>query len=191
MQCPAGYYCTGGSAAATCPAGTYSSSTGLSSSAQCTTCPVGSYCTGGQSVTTCTAGAYGASTGLGSSGQCTTCPIGSYCTGGSRTSCPAGTLGTATGLTAAASCTTVRTPACPNMAACAPNAPSCIDVCSAQFTIIAWEIHRKCSAHLARTALAPDCLLSLRAQYAQLAATAPAERQRHGKADSNTANMMR
>jgi hypothetical protein len=72
------------------------------------------------------------------------------------------------------------------MAACAPNAPSCIDACSALFTIIALEIHRKWSAHLARTALAPDCLHSLRAQYARLAATAPVERQQHGKA-----NMMR
>ncbi len=45
IDCPAGYYCPDGADQPEfCPEGTYSASTGLKSSAECTLCDAGKYC---------------------------------------------------------------------------------------------------------------------------------------------------
>ena len=101
-SCDAGYYCPSGSYSPTanpCPAGTYSSFTNLSASANCTACPQGSYCPSASTTPTlCTAGTYSNTTGAQSVGislytavlltssssnssypSCATCPAGYMC----------------------------------------------------------------------------------------------------------------
>jgi hypothetical protein len=121
VACSAGHYCpafTGGASDYQCPPGTYSSSTSLYSSSQCTQCPAGSYCLGGDSAVSgtctagfycpagsswpttnpCPAGTYSTSTGLVDSAGCTSCPTGNFCLSGSSsaTQCRAGTYTSAT-----------------------------------------------------------------------------------------------
>ena len=102
VECPAGYYCPTGTSVGTanpCPAGTYSSNTGLIADTSCIDCPAGSYCTAGSvAVTglcdpghwcpvksgtatenTCPLGTYSASTGLKTENECTVCPLGYIC----------------------------------------------------------------------------------------------------------------
>ena len=66
LQCPRGT-----PAAISCPAGTYSDATDLTSESGCLACPVGSWCSlGTYKPSACTAGRYGESPGLASS-ECT------------------------------------------------------------------------------------------------------------------------
>ena len=85
-----------------CPAGTYRTSTGGTSSSSCTTCPIGYSCTGGTNITACDPGTYTSSTGKSS---CTTCEAGYYCPGASnRIVCPTGQ----TSSSGASSCTKIN-----------------------------------------------------------------------------------
>ncbi len=83
--CADGYYCPEGSSVATqnpCPAGTYSTGTGLQSSAECVICPAGYYCAAGSTaagVKACLAGTYNPSTGKSVVGDCLACTAGYYC----------------------------------------------------------------------------------------------------------------
>lgn len=98
--CDAGYYCEASSTTAMqaeCPAGTYSSTTGLKTSAECLTCPMGHYCNndvdngaGLTGVNQCPEGSYNpftnigypdeaTATAAGSTRFCMPCPAGYYC----------------------------------------------------------------------------------------------------------------
>jgi hypothetical protein len=85
----AGHWCPEGSQTATqnaCAAGTFSASTGLKTSNECTVCPLGSICatTGMTASVEWAAGTYGSQTGLGAGGTTwTACPAGHYCVQGS------------------------------------------------------------------------------------------------------------
>ena len=113
--CQAGFYYAGGSCVA-CPAGTYSDTTGASSSAVCTNCFAGTYsdtaaASSSGACAGCPAGTYSGTTGVSSSSSCTSCPAGKYSdtTGASLssacTNCPAGTYSGATGLSSSSLCT--------------------------------------------------------------------------------------
>ena len=84
-DCADGYYCPEGSATATansCPAGTYSTGTGLKNANECTICPAGYYCAAGSTVagvTICPIGKYNPSTGKSLATDCLTCTAGHYC----------------------------------------------------------------------------------------------------------------
>ena len=96
IDCPEGYFCVSGSTyPQPCPLGTYSNSTGLRRSTDCTPCPGGQYCDGigrTEPAGLCDAGFYcrekaytsappdGATGGL--------CPAGGYCPQGSATPTP-------------------------------------------------------------------------------------------------------
>ena len=101
--CPTGQYCTGGSARANCPAGTYGASSGLKASNQCTTCQAGYYCTGGTNKTSCPKGTYRSGTGGSAASHCTSCGSCKSTTATARTSASqctwntAGTYNTTTG----------------------------------------------------------------------------------------------
>ena len=98
-----------------CPAGTYSTDTGLTHESQCLLCPAGSYCpvvnegrsqaiicpanhycpvghpTANQNPPTCPDGYYSTATGLHTPQQCLPCPVGQYCIAGNGpTACPNG-----------------------------------------------------------------------------------------------------
>lgn len=115
--CPQGYFCPVGTRFASafpCPAGTFSSATGLPAAAECAPCSSGSFCasTGLTAPTglcsagyVCTARATVASPTDNVTGYA--CPTGAYCTAGSsiETSCPPGTFNNATrGVSLAAAC---------------------------------------------------------------------------------------
>ena len=119
-DCPAGFYCPLGTGNVwqPCPAGTFSTNTGLSSETECTACTAGYYCsqTNATAVTgECTEGFYctaGADTptppGDGSNtGTAAPCPEGHYCPQktGTPLKCPLGTYSNVTHLTAASECT--------------------------------------------------------------------------------------
>ena len=79
LPCAAGSYgqclSTGGPSCTTCSAGTYSTGTGMITSATCQQCSAGSYSAAGVSACTpCTAGTY---TGMSASSACTPCPANS------------------------------------------------------------------------------------------------------------------
>ncbi|MBR2412676.1 MAG: hypothetical protein IKB10_03355 [Alphaproteobacteria bacterium] len=101
-DCPAGYSCSGGDAAAKmCASGTYQPSTGQTS---CLTTPAGNYSgTGAVNYTACATGSYQPSAGQSS---CMTCPAGSECpTTTAATLCEAGEYAPA-GSTACSTCPT-------------------------------------------------------------------------------------
>ena len=127
--CTAGYYCVSGSyVQAPCPAGTYSTSSGVQSKDECTACDAGYYCQYyGLLATTsqcdagyyCTEYAFTNQPWIESALQYGRCPQGYYCTAGttSGTACPAGTYNPSYGAESLSGC--VSCPAgyaCPNTA---------------------------------------------------------------------------
>ena len=107
--CPAGSYCPEGSDSPTpCPIGTFSASTGLSMSAECTVCTSGSYCdvTGMTTTTGLCQEGYFCVEGSDSIDE-EVCPVGHYCVEGTHIPqpCPAGTFSNTVGLTAVGECT--------------------------------------------------------------------------------------
>jgi len=103
-DCPAGYSCSGGDAAAVaCVAGKYQPNT---KQASCIDAPAGNYVagTGATAYTACAAGSYQPTAGQAS---CITCPAGSYCAGTGLSAvsgeCAVGTY--STGGATASSCT--------------------------------------------------------------------------------------
>jgi hypothetical protein len=118
QDCPAGFYCPAGTGYVwqPCPAGTYSSLTGLANETQCTVCPGGSYCSEINATAVsgpCSPGyycAYGSNMVApsgGNSGDAGICPVGHYCKSGTSvpTACPAGTFNKATMVTSESGCT--------------------------------------------------------------------------------------
>lgn len=89
--CPAGTYNTGvgvttSASCLSCIAGTYSTAVASSSASSCISCLAGTYSTGTAMVTSavcasCMAGTYSSGTGVSSSVSCTTCVSGTYSTG--------------------------------------------------------------------------------------------------------------
>jgi hypothetical protein len=79
--CAAGYFCPASSPSqSSCPAGTYSGVTGLSSQAGCQGCPPGAYCPISSSAPTlCAAGTYQPTVNRSLSNQCLPCPAGWVC----------------------------------------------------------------------------------------------------------------
>jgi hypothetical protein len=113
-HCATGQFCTDASVTADCPAGSWSSITGLTAASQCTACQAGKYgSSSGQTSAasacpfTCTAGTYGDTAGQTmASNACSTCPPGSWCAGGaSVTECSAGSYSDAINLISASACT--------------------------------------------------------------------------------------
>lgn len=118
QRCPIGGYCTAGTFTA-CPAGTYSTQYGSTSSATCVTCEAGYYCPLGATYytkrlceagrycpansatpTLCPAGTYSPNPGSINAGACVQCTAGRVCPAGSESDdancatghyCPAGT----------------------------------------------------------------------------------------------------
>lgn len=115
-SCRPGSYCPTGTAFGNeipCPAGTYSNSTHLKSSMECSPCPPGSFCSGGQVTVSgicppgyfcpsrtsyavehpCPAGFYSPNLGLQHEAQCLSCEQGHFCLEGSSSmlKCPPGT----------------------------------------------------------------------------------------------------
>lgn len=89
--CEPGFYCIAGSSgpyATPCPAGTYITAPGGSSSSSCLTCPAGYYCKLGTAFPVI-------------------CPAGTYCVAGTSSPpyCPSGTIGLTEGLQADTDCT--------------------------------------------------------------------------------------
>jgi hypothetical protein len=110
-DCPAGYYCPEGTQTAVenpCPIGTYSNSTGLKNSSQCTQCDPGYYCETAninEPTGQCFAGFY---CPIGSSSpNASECVQGTYCEVGSPIpiNCPKGMYGSSSQLTALSDCT--------------------------------------------------------------------------------------
>lgn len=81
--CRRGYYCPIGSTVGTqnaCPAGTFSNSTGLYASTQCSSCLAGFFCPlASTSMSSCSAGTYSPNNGTTSSAGCLSCPAGYRC----------------------------------------------------------------------------------------------------------------
>eukprot|EP01022_Parablepharisma_sp_SALTPOND_P014589 TRINITY_DN199_c1_g1_i1.p1 TRINITY_DN199_c1_g1~~TRINITY_DN199_c1_g1_i1.p1 ORF type:complete len:4309 (-),score=431.50 TRINITY_DN199_c1_g1_i1:34-12960(-) len=83
--CVDGYYCPEGSSSNTsfpCPAGTYSTGSGLKAATECTTCPAGYYCLEGsttETITKCPAGTYNDLYGKAAPTDCKACEEGYYC----------------------------------------------------------------------------------------------------------------
>ena len=117
QACPAGYYCPDGTGHVwqSCPAGTFSGTTGLSNVTECTQCTGGYYCDV-KNLTTeagqCDAGYYcrsgsddRAPSGA-TAGDAGPCPVGHYCTVQTQepTPCPAGTFNNQTKVTSEADC---------------------------------------------------------------------------------------
>ncbi|RUS80927.1 hypothetical protein EGW08_011308, partial [Elysia chlorotica] len=114
IDCPAGYFCVSGSVTPQpCPLGTYSNSTGLRRSTDCTPCPGGQYCDGigrTEPAGLCDAGfycrerAYTSAPPDGPTGGL--CPAGGYCPEGSATNtpCPVGEYSKSSGAKAATDC---------------------------------------------------------------------------------------
>ena len=118
--CPNAHYCIAGATAPrACPAGTYRSTDGGTSSSDCTTCPAGSACVSGSSAPViCASGSFS----LAGATTCNTVPagyyqdvagseqqavrFGSYCPVGSSrpVPCPAGTVGSYQGYTSENQC---------------------------------------------------------------------------------------
>jgi hypothetical protein len=115
VDCKVGHYCPRGTSYGneiSCPAGTYSNRTLLTSVDECIPCLPGYYCSGGASDVSgsckagyycptatsypnqfaCPSGTYSTSIHLYESVQCTNCPLGYYCLTGSTAAspCPAG-----------------------------------------------------------------------------------------------------
>ena len=117
--CPAGSYCTGGTAnAVACTAAAGSYCPAASASAAGVACGVGYACAGGSApavACTCATGSYCAGGGNQMAGA--TCVAGSYCIGGSSppVACPAGYFGSAggSGPTCTGPCTAVAGSFCP------------------------------------------------------------------------------
>ena len=116
LPCPAGYYCINGTTHATqypCAMGTYSNTTMLGTSSECTPCTSGYYCAS-EGLTSptdlCGAGHFcslGASVPIPSDGTTgDICPLGHFCLEGSQQGqpCPAGTFNNITGLQQASQC---------------------------------------------------------------------------------------
>jgi hypothetical protein len=82
QDCPAGSFCTGNNLKSLCPAGTYNSNTGSSSSTDCITCAAGTYSeknTGSSICLTCPTGKYGDTAGRTICTDCTaTCSGDTY-----------------------------------------------------------------------------------------------------------------
>ena len=91
--CPAGHYCPLGTNSSTqfpCPAGTYSSQSGLYSVTQCLTCQAGYFCdVASTQMTSCPAGTYSTSAGT-STTSCVQCRGGYYCPRTSSLEIPCG-----------------------------------------------------------------------------------------------------
>jgi hypothetical protein len=103
--CPAGSYCTGGanpipspsgsysllgaSIPTYCPSGSWSTSTGATSSSTCVSCSVGNYCLGGNNITPCPSNTYLSTTGSSSIRSCLSCINGMSSVSGSS-SCVCG-----------------------------------------------------------------------------------------------------
>lgn len=124
--CTGGSYCpSAASAELPCPAGTYSTTRGLSHAGNCTDCPEGAFCATGSIEPTrcvpgyfadrtrlsecmpCLAGEYQSLRGATACGRCTR---GSYCLEGASTPqpCPGGTSSNVTGVKSVALCKPVR-----------------------------------------------------------------------------------
>ena len=112
--CTAGSY-SGKEGCMACPAGTFSTSTGLLSAAACSPCQAGTYSpAAGSTVSStcllCQAGTYQTGTGMQSSLACTACSAGYYATGTGFTlasncvACAAGTFSATTGANLASVC---------------------------------------------------------------------------------------
>lgn len=92
--CPSGFYCPQTSlprsVGITCPPGTYSSLSGLSSATQCTVCPAGYFCTGDGSTSPspCEPGTYNPLEQASTKDGCLTCPPGYPCSGFAATILP-------------------------------------------------------------------------------------------------------
>eukprot|EP01022_Parablepharisma_sp_SALTPOND_P023128 TRINITY_DN47_c0_g6_i1.p1 TRINITY_DN47_c0_g6~~TRINITY_DN47_c0_g6_i1.p1 ORF type:complete len:4331 (-),score=484.04 TRINITY_DN47_c0_g6_i1:2741-15733(-) len=84
-DCEDGYYCPEGTSSATqypCPAGTYSTGTGLKGEYECTTCPAGYICPSSSktdTITKCPIGTYNPSIGKSLTADCLACSEGYYC----------------------------------------------------------------------------------------------------------------
>ena len=116
--CPAGFYCPEGTGHVweSCPAGTFSSETGLHNISQCTECTGGYYCD--QQNATAPSGQcdqgyycrYGSDTNTPvageTSGNAGICPVGHYCAAMTTEPepCPAGTFNNVTGIGAVSDC---------------------------------------------------------------------------------------
>ena len=116
-DCPAGYFCPEGTGHVwqPCPTGTFSATSGLSNSTECTLCTGGFYCDSPNSTDVsgpCDAG-YFCRTGSDSripsglnKGDAGICPLGHFCPAhtDSPKACPAGTYNNQTGLTSEDQC---------------------------------------------------------------------------------------
>ena len=98
-HCPAGYYCPAGTGMVweSCPAGTFSISTGLANETQCTPCTGGQYCVEKNATTVtgpchegyyCTVGSDMPSPDSGYTGVAGPCPTGQYCPANSTVPMP-------------------------------------------------------------------------------------------------------
>jgi hypothetical protein len=132
--CQAGYWCGAGSTTITqnpCPLGTFSTSTGLKTSNECTVCPLGYICatTAMTASIACDAGTYGSKaglTGVDVANSCTTCTAGSFCAQGvsEPTACGAGMFS----LAGAKDTGTPLCTKCPDGSYCALEASTSTDV---------------------------------------------------------------
>ena len=117
-DCPPGFYCPEGTGQVwqSCPAGTYSTATGLFDVSGCTQCDGGWYCDSPNATAVtgrcdagyyCTSGSDTATPDTGNTGVAGPCPTGHYC--GQQTTtpdpCPRGTYNNQTKLTAQSQCT--------------------------------------------------------------------------------------
>ena len=104
--CPAGTY-SNVDGCADCPAGTFTTSVGLLSSAGCTLCGAGTYSTGALCIA-CSAGTFSTALGATLASTCATCSAGTYSTGSGLSAgcllCGAGTYSTGLGSTVASAC---------------------------------------------------------------------------------------
>ncbi|RUS80256.1 hypothetical protein EGW08_011985, partial [Elysia chlorotica] len=117
IKCQEGYFCPEGTSRTDqypCPIGTFSNSSGLNASSDCTPCSAGQFCgSAGLTAPTgpCSQGYfckwYAEMFTPNQTADAEICPQGSYCPEGSAspTACPSGTYGSTTGLTNVTECT--------------------------------------------------------------------------------------